>query len=206
MAPRTLILLPDPAFVSGTTPIQPGYTKQHSPVEMRTWAADLETLYRTIEGDRSLPPGQTRIERVRATPREHLSPHAQRLKDLDRHLFGTDATERIEGTLGDDGRVEVDGGRHRAHYILERGGTPVPVWVTHPDAQALRTYRDACHAEVARRRPELRVPDRGRELAPDIGRIALADAPREASPVVRPHPEAIERERDRGVFRGERGR
>jgi hypothetical protein len=205
--PRELVYIPDPRVVTGAGPIGPGYTKDNTPEDMRGWAADLESLYRTMEADSGLPPGSRRVDQLRAADAGRLSSEARRLKDVDHRLMGTNRLERIEGDLGPDGRVELANGRHRAHYVFERGTTPVPVWVSSADQRELDGFRDACHSDVLRARPQLLPEERRRLLGGYASRVAvdraLEDPP---APMVRPFPERLEAERERGAFNRERGR
>jgi hypothetical protein len=125
---RRLILIDEPRRVlDGATPIEPGYPRDYSPDEMRSWATDLERYYRTPVED---------LARWRAAPPESLAPEQQRVVAVYDKFFV--ASERgIKGTLREDGKVELRGGRHRAAYLMERGTTPIPVWVTARDERQL---------------------------------------------------------------------
>lgn len=135
--PRALVFVPaQSGMLVGSTPIGPGYPRSHRPDDMRQWANGLERLYRDIEarGDGSAA-GRT-------------------AQDAHRHFLSEPAAG-IKGSLRDDGRVVLDGGRHRAHYLLERGTDPVPVWVSARDSDALARFQGDCHAVVDRYRPDL---------------------------------------------------
>lgn len=122
---RRLILL-DPSRLDGVTPIEPGYPRDYTAQDMRTWAADLERYFRTPAAD---------LARWRAAPPETLAPEQRGVvRAYDAYFV---APERgIKGSLREDGKVELDGGRHRAAYLTERG-TPIPVWVSARDERQL---------------------------------------------------------------------
>jgi hypothetical protein len=168
--PRELILVPGD-LVGGATPIAPGYQKGYTPAHMRQWAADLDQHYRMSEHGANVP----------RTPE---------LAHVDRTLFDPTNGDRIRGDLLPSGRVELTIGRHRAHYIAERGDTPIPIWVSSPDQRELDSFAQRCDQGFARQRPGL--ANRPYEL----GRTA---------PDVRPTGERLEVTRERSVFRGERG-
>jgi hypothetical protein len=177
--PRSLVLVPPfPQLFAGTTPVGPGYPRTYTPQEMRAWAVGAERLDRVMDADRSLPAGQRRLDRWLATPRDQLPADARAAVDAFRKLHA-DPGAGIRGTLRSDGKVELEGGRHRAHYLVERGASPVPVWVDCPDAARLEHYRRQCDAHVARLRDNRR--DRRNVDAPRIGRVAL-DEPRSRPP------------------------
>jgi hypothetical protein len=152
--PRELILVTDPrSRLDGSTLIEPGYPRDYTPAEMRTWAEDLERLYRT-------PPEE--VERWRSLPPEALAPEQQRaLTAHDKYFVEPD--RGIKGSLREDGTVELAGGRHRAGYLLERGTSPIPVWVTAPDQRQLDEFRQRCEVEPPRQRstPERQPLERG---------------------------------------------
>jgi hypothetical protein len=162
---RALLLIPPSRqlFVDAE-PIEPGYPRQYTPAEMRAWSDDLARLYRTVEQDRTLPPSQRRLDAWLATPPDRLPADARGALAARDHLL-SEPDRGIKGSLRADGRVELRGGRHRAHYILERQGDPVPVWVDCPDAQRLEQFRAACETSVARSRPDLRMAERSAEPA-----------------------------------------
>jgi len=167
---RELILVPS-AFVGGATPIGPGYPKGYTPTHMRQWAADLDQHYRISEQG-------TNVSR---TPE---------LVRVDRALFDPASGDRIRGDLLPDGRVALANGRHRAHYIAERGDTPIPVWVSHPDQRELDAFARRCDAILAQQRPAL---------------VNRPHDPGRTAPQVRPAGDRLEVMRERSVFRGERG-
>jgi hypothetical protein len=50
--PQQLVLVPHPgAILLEAQTIGPGYSKPYTPQEMRTWAEDLDQLYRTPAAD-----------------------------------------------------------------------------------------------------------------------------------------------------------
>jgi hypothetical protein len=229
---RSLVLVwPCNALLVGATPIRPGYPRQFTPQEMRAWADDLARLYQTVEADRALPPGQRRLAVWLGAPRDQLTPEAQRVVEVHEKLL-SEAGRGISGSLLDDGRVGLATGRHRAHYALERGSGPVPVWVSCADDARLQAFRATCHAAVERSRPDLTdlvKPDRGQlrahalgrtaltaddhpqrspETARELGRIAVNDAAREPDRTPERHltREFGERTREGGRFLQERDR
>ena len=185
----SLVLVPaSRGAVAGATPVGPGYPRSCTPQEMRRWSADLDRLYRVVEADRALPAGQRRLDAWLATPRDQLTPDARGVVDAHR-TFIADPSTGLKGSLRDDGVVELAGGRHRAHYLMERGTDPLPVWVTSSDAARLEAFRKDCHASVARTRPDLLSPDRAeartrtpdapqRSAVPELGRVAVGGATR----------------------------
>src|SRR5436305_5923995 len=105
---RQLVLVPPSArLIRGAQPIGAGYPRDYTPAQMRAWADDLDRLYRAREQGRALDPRAPAVS-------------DKLLKDPDRG---------IKGALLPDGTVDLRGGRHRAHYMMERGDVPVPVWV-----------------------------------------------------------------------------
>ena len=118
---RRLILIDSPRrLLDGATPIERGYPRGYTPDEMRSWAADLERYY---------PPPAAELARWRSAPSETLTPDERRVVTVYEKYFV--AAERgIKGTLRDDGKIELSGGRHRAAYLMEQGTTPIPVWVS----------------------------------------------------------------------------
>src|ERR1700750_1582724 len=119
---RQLIFVP-PGWVTGTQAIGPGYTKGSTPAQMRGWAGNLNTLNRVIDEDKALPPAQQRLNVWQQLPPDQRPPVAHELVELQRTL--NDPGSGIRGDLGPGDRVELAGGAHRAHYIAERGDTPV---------------------------------------------------------------------------------
>jgi hypothetical protein len=184
--PILVLVPPSRGLLAGSTPIGAGYPRDYTPQQMRAWSDDLARLYRTAEADRARPAGQRRLDVWRATPRDQLSPDARRVVELHDKLF-VSADRGIKGSLRPDGSVELDGGRHRAHYLLERGTEPVPVWVRSSDPQQVEDFRARCHAEVARSRPELMNPDRNEQPARASGRPAVAETARQPDPAAVRH-------------------
>jgi hypothetical protein len=183
---------PDRGVVTGTVAVDPGYSKPHTAADMREWADGLSRFYATFETD------PQRVERLLATPRNQLTPEARAVVDAHRQ-FLTEPACGMTGSLRPDGTVEMDTGRHRAHYLIERGTDPLPVWVSSPDEQSLRRFRHACHSEVARTRPSIaRSPER------ELGRLAVTAPEPERLPEIHIATERKERTRERGVWRPER--
>jgi hypothetical protein len=142
--PRNLVLIPrSESRLSGTTRIDSGYAKGYTPEEMRRWAEDAERLRKTSPAD---------IERWCSTPPEQLTPEQQRLTRVHKELY-TEHQRGIHGCLRDDGTVELDGGRHRAAYMAERGEA-VPVWVWSDDSRKLDAFQADCARELGREDPE----------------------------------------------------
>jgi hypothetical protein len=204
---RALVLVPPSLpLLQGSSAIGSSYPRTYRDADMRAWADDLATLYRVVEEDRSLPPKDRRLERWLATPRDLLpDANARAVVDVHRQLMG-DPASGIKGSLRSDGRIELDGGRHRAHYILERGDTPVPVWVSASDPVRLEQLRHACHSEIDRRRPALLNPDRVADLAADVGRVAVEGVQRTAAPDRYVGKERGENARERAASSPERER
>lgn len=67
----------------------------------------------------------------------------------------------MKGYLREDGRVELEGGRHRAAYMVEQGIGPVPVWVSCEDPQRLQELRDASHSRLGPQMLRLAGDERG---------------------------------------------
>lgn len=125
---------------------------------------ELGQLYRAIEVDRALPTTQRRLDAALAAPRKRLTPQARRV--VNAHTkFMVDSERSIKGELTSDGRAELTRGGHRAHYVLERGSEPVPVWVllSCADPARLDRFVSDCRRAVERSRLNLRVPTRERE-------------------------------------------
>lgn len=123
------------------------------------WADDLDRLYRTSPED---------LNRWKEMPANQLSQEQRRtLAVRDKYFIQPELG--IKGSLRDDGKVELDGGRHRAGYLLERGVDPVPVWVSAPDQRQL----DALEAQCARERLPARTDAPARDEPPP--RVALAE-------------------------------
>ncbi len=143
--PRKLILVTRPGErLRESSTIEPGYPKPYTPEQMRAWADDLDRYNRTSAADR---------ERWRALPDEQLTPEQRRVVAV-HDTYLTDAPRGIKGSLRDDGTVELDGGRHRAGYMLERDVDPIPVWVSAPDQRRLDAFETQCNRERPRARPE----------------------------------------------------
>jgi hypothetical protein len=171
--PRKLILVPRPrSRVIGATTIELGYTKGYTPDEMRMWADDLDRSNRTASAD---------LERWRATPPDRLSNEQRRVLAVRDKCLG-DWEGGINGSLRPDQKVELDGGRHRAGYMLERGVDPVPVWVWAREQRDLDTFSAQCDRELRSTRDatatrdaasltprteQRREPDRGRDVEAD---------------------------------------
>lgn len=181
MSARCLIFVSDPNRLSGLAPIEPGYPKPYSARDMRGWAGDLQRVYRLSPAER---------ERLQATPPERLTPDERRLRQADQRYL-RDFSDGVKGHLGRDGRVELEGGRHRAAYMVEQDIGPVPVWVSCEDPQRLQEFRDANHSlldpqmqrlagderaargqrpDEAERPPRSQRPDRDRETQERSGR------------------------------------
>jgi hypothetical protein len=182
---RELILVPSAnARVIGETPIGPGYARGRTPQEMRGWADGLSRLYRTIEIDRGLPPERRQLEQWRNAPREELSQEARGVVDAHRK-FMSDPSEGIQGLLRSDGQIELEKGRHRANYILERPTDPLPVWVSASDERSMQQLRSECSNDLARCRPELLGSERDNKLPEHLSEPEtpdrLADRPTDIS-------------------------
>ena len=137
------------------TLIEPGYPRDYTPEQMRTWADDLQRLHRTSAAE---------LDAWRATAPEQLTPEQRRTLAVRNHYF-TEPSRGIVGSLLPDGRVQIDQGRHRAGYLIERGVDPVPVWVSHADPRVLDAFGSACAREIEARRGEAPVPSRSGERA-----------------------------------------
>jgi hypothetical protein len=138
---RRLVLIPYPSErVVGATRIEPGYPRQYTPDEMRGWANDLKRSYATSPDE---------LQRLGSAPPQLLTDEQRRILDVHNHLFN-DASTGIKGSLRPDGRVELDGGRHRAGYLLEQGINPMPVWVSAPDQRQLDDFTSRCQEDLAR--------------------------------------------------------
>lgn len=109
---------------------------------MRGWADDLQQRYGTSPKD---------LQRLSSAPPELLTEREKRILDVHAHLFN-DPTTGIKGSLGPDGSVDLEGGRHRARYLLERGVDPIPVWVSAPDQRQLDEFAARCGAELDRQK------------------------------------------------------
>jgi hypothetical protein len=162
---RALVLIPNPdRLLIGATQIGDGYPRSYTPEQMRTWARDLEHLFRTSRAERDAL--------LRGT-REDLSPDAAALRAVYENYF-LEPDRGIKGELQADGRVELFGGRHRAAYMVERGTHPVPVWVSCPDPEHLARFRETSHSTIDDRALDIvsdRAPGRSdrdfRERPPD---------------------------------------
>lgn len=162
--PRRLIFITQPrSRLTETTTIEPGYSKGYSPDEMRMWAEDLDRYNRTPPAD---------VEHWRSMAAHQLSPEQRRTLAVHDKYF-VEAASGIRGSLRADQKVELDGGRHRAGYLLEQGVDPVPVWVWAGDQRQL----EALEAQCAQERLPARLGAAGRvERWP---RVALAEQHRE---------------------------
>src|SRR4051812_11281660 len=106
---------PSRGLFAGLLPVRPGYPRPYTEADMRAWSDDLGRLYRMIEQDRRLPLGKRPLDALLDAPRDRLTPQARRIVDAHRQLLTAPQTA-IKGDLRPDGRVELSGGRHRAHY------------------------------------------------------------------------------------------
>src|SRR3954451_22768483 len=126
--PRQLILVTQPrSRLAGATTIDPGYPRNYTPDDMRMWAEDLERLYATSPSD---------LARWRSLAPDHLTLEQRRTLVVQDKYF-TEPERGINGSLRDERTVDLDRGRHRAGYLLERGIDPIPVWVSAPDQRQL---------------------------------------------------------------------
>ena len=175
--PRRLILIPRArSRLVGATRIESGYSKDYTPEQMRAWADDLARLQRTPAAD---------LERWRSMTPDDLTPE-QRGTLAAQDAYFSEAPRGIKGSLREDGLVELDGGRHRAGYLLERDVDPIPVWVSCPDERRLDAYAAQCERELPRARADVVT----REPMPP--RERPADEPRE-----RDEPDDAEQRGDR---------
>lgn len=151
--PRVLVLVPpSPPLLRGATPIEPGYPRSYTAGDMRAIASDLDEIYRAHEEDCRHPIGSHRMDRI--TRRDPpVTPRDKELANTYDKFFRDPATG-VRGSLGADGRVELDAGRHRAHYAMQQG-VPVPVWVSSPDAEKLENFRKDCSEAIRASRPDL---------------------------------------------------
>jgi hypothetical protein len=187
---RELLLVP-PAVVriEESNPIGPGYPREYTVREMREWAEASERLERVLQQDRQRPLAEQRLPTWLATPTGKLTPEQQRLVSSYQQLY-LDRDKGINGTLDDQGRLILATGKHRTHYLCERAGASVPMWVSCADRQQLSAFRDECELHRTRIRDEqLR-----EHVTPDHGRGALH---RTVLPEVPP--------RERDTSRDERG-
>ena len=158
--PRELIHVTRSASrLTGQTRIQPGYPKDYSAEQMRMWADDMDRLNRT---------SPVELSRLQALPPDQRSAEQQRMLVV-HDTYLTDNTYAIKGSLRPDGKVELDGGRHRAAYMVERGVDPVPVWVWAPDQRQLDDLRAQCDGERRRAREAVRatLPEQSRARGRD---------------------------------------
>lgn len=107
---------------------------------MRRWADAYARLQR-IPADE--------LASWRARSNSDLSPDQRDLLASDKKLRGA-PDDGIKGSLRDDRLVELDGGRHRAAYLMERGIDPLPVWVTAPGERQLDRFEADCNRESLR--------------------------------------------------------
>lgn len=154
--PRELILVTRSATrLTGTTRVEPGYPKHYTEEDMRMWADDMGRLNRTSPAE---------LRDLRASRPEQLSSEQQRVLDVHERCM-TDPHYGIKGSLGCDGRIALDNGRHRAGYMIERGVDPVPVWVWAPEQRQLDDLRARCDGE----RVQAREPGRERNRDGESG-------------------------------------
>src|SRR4051794_10999574 len=159
--PRRLVLIPRAqARLVDTTRIEPGYPKGYTPEQMRGWAEDVKQYNNTSPEE---------LARLRSTSPAWLSPDQQRLLDVE-HYYFEEPDRGIKGSLRPDQTVEIDGGRHRAGYMVEQGVDPVPVWVSAPSERELEDFDAQCQGErqQARTEPPPRVAmEQKREKSPE---------------------------------------
>jgi hypothetical protein len=160
--PRELIHVTRSASrLTGQTRIEPGYPKDYTPEQMRMWADDMARLNRTSPAE---------LSRLQALAPDQRSPEEQRMLVV-HDAYLTDNTHAIKGSLRPDGKVELDSGRHRAAYMVERGVDPVPVWVWAREQRQLDDLRAQCDAERRRAPEAVRAPlpeqSRGRDRGRD---------------------------------------
>jgi hypothetical protein len=142
MAAQLIEIPRSQARLEGAVLIEPGYTKGHTAAKMRSWADDLARYHRTSLAERTL---------WRSLPPERLTDPQRGVLRIEDKLYRK-ADLGIKGDLRDDRTVELDWGRHRAGYMLERGVDPIPVWVASDDARRLETFRIRCEQQVERDR------------------------------------------------------
>jgi hypothetical protein len=154
--PRELVWTTRPRQrLTGDLRIDAQYQRDYTPEQMRRWAHDVEQL-------RTLPQGE--LQHWLSVPREERTGDQNRL--LDSSLRFLDPNEGIKGDLRADGIVELQGGCHRAAYLMEQGVDPVPVWVSSRDSARLTALRQQCEREVAaRERAEAHLRS-GRKVTP----------------------------------------
>ena len=160
--PRELIHVTRSASrLTGQTRLEPGYPKDYTAEQMRMWADDMDRLNRTSPAE---------LSRLQALAPDQRSPEEQRMLVV-HDTYLTDNTYAIKGSLRPDGKVELDGGRHRAAYMVERGVDPVPVWVWAPDQRQLDDLRAQCDGERRRAPGAVRapLPEPSRERGRDRG-------------------------------------
>lgn len=151
--PRMLLLLPpSPLLIQGATPIGQGYPRSYTDADLRDVARQLDEICRAHEADCRNPGGDQRMERI-TRRQEPVTPEDTRLAETYDKFF-RDPSAGVRGSLGRDGRVELDAGRHRAYYVMERG-VPVPVWVSAPDRKQLHELRERCDDVIRASRPDL---------------------------------------------------
>ena len=125
-------------LLEGAVPLDAGYPKSFVAADFRSWAQDVDRIHALMASD---PTGQRLEQALRVDPS---------LRHTCSRLFG-DPTDGIKGELNSAGgqqRVMLDGGRHRAYYLMERGWASTPVWVRADDAGALEVFRSQCHDSV----------------------------------------------------------
>lgn len=132
-------------IIIGATPIDHGYPKQYAPDDFRSWAQDVDDAHRLMALD---PTGVALARRMDEDP----------LLDQTYGRMFVDPNDGIKGSLEmvqGQRRVVLDGGRHRAHYQMERGWSVVPVWVRSDDPEELDSFRHACHSAIRQADPAL---------------------------------------------------
>lgn len=195
--PRQLILIPPDVQLAGAQPVGPGYAKPYTAQQMRGWSNDAALLRRIEDEDRAQPPEQRRLHRWLASPPEQLDPPVRRLVETHRQLMDGDA-HGIRGDLLPDGTIDLQEGKHRAHYLRE-AGQPVPVWVEARDQRELDQLATHSRVQLAQGRTRAGAAEEIRRL----GHTALQE-PTERPPEIHLHGERAERSRERGTFRDER--
>lgn len=143
--PRKLVFIPNPeSRLEGAVLIDPTYSKDWSPEQMREWAHDVDRMNRTPAAE---------LDRWAVIPPEQLTPEQRRVLDV-RSKLTREHESGVNGVLRDDGQVELESGRHRAGYMLEQGVDPVPVWVWAPEQRELDAFEAQCERERPRARAE----------------------------------------------------
>lgn len=120
MSRRLLFFSPSDERLEGACRIDGTYPRGYTEEDMRRWAKDLDRVLALSPEERA---------RLRATKLESLTPDEQALRCAQAHHLD-DPSRGIKGSLRPDGKIELDGGRHRAAYAQERGVAALPVWVS----------------------------------------------------------------------------